>query len=114
MASDKPRRPVGVLENPHDVDLKPSKIPLVAQYSMLGLFLLAVVVSGGFAIMEHWRRATFTLGAALVWLAVVRFTCDSKVLSVLAVRSRRFDVAFTTTVGALILFLSGTVDSLGS
>jgi len=108
------QKPANILDNPHDVGLKPSKLPLTAQYGCLGLFLLAIVVSGGFAVMEHWRRATFTLGAGLVWLSVVRLTCDSKVLSVLAVRSRKFDAIFTSVVGAFILFLSSSVDSLGS
>ena len=107
------QKPANILDNPHDVGLKPSKLPLTAQYGCLGLFLLAIVVSGGFAVMEHWRRATFTLGAGLVWLSVVRLTCDSKVLSVL-VRSRKFDAIFTSVVGAFILFLSASVDSLGS
>ena len=62
----------------------------------------------------NWRRATFTLGAGLVWLSVVRLTCDSKVLSVLAVRSQKFDAIFTSVIGAFILFLSSSVDSLGS
>ena len=108
------QKPANILDNPHDIDLKPSKLPLTAQYGCMGLFLLAIVVSGGFAVMEHWRRATFTLGAGLVWLSVVRLTCDSKVLSVLAVRSRKFDAIFTSVVGAFILFLSSSVDSLGS
>lgn len=108
------QKPANILDNPHDVGLKPSKLPLMAQYGCLGLFLLAIVVSGGFAVMEHWRRATFTLGAGLVWLSVVRLTCDSKVLSVLAVRSRKFDAIFTSVIGAFILFLSSSVDSLGS
>ena len=109
------QKPVNnILDNPHDVGLKPSRLPLTAQYGCLGLFLLAIVVSGGFAVMEHWRRATFTLGAGLVWLSVVRLTCDSKVLSVLAVRSQKFDAIFTSVVGAFILFLSSSVDSLGS
>ena len=110
----KAEKPESSEHNPHDVGLKPSKLPLTAQYGCLGLFLLAIVVSGGFAVMEHWRRATFTLGAGLVWLSVVRLTCDSKVLSVLAVRSRKFDAIFTSVVGAFILFLSASVDSLGS
>ncbi|MFC2261067.1 DUF3017 domain-containing protein [Corynebacterium matruchotii] len=108
------QKPANILDNPHDVGLKPSKLPLTVQYGCLGLFLLAIVVSGGFAVMEHWRRATFTLGAGLVWLSVVRLTCDSKVLSVLAVRSQKFDAIFTSVIGAFILFLSSSVDSLGS
>ena len=88
------QKPANILDNPHDVGLKPSKLPLTAQYGCLGL--------------------TFTLGAGLVWLSVVRLTCDSKVLSVLAVRSRKFDAIFTSVIGAFILFLSSSVDSLGS
>ena len=108
------QKPANILDNPHDVGLKPSKLPLTAQYGCLGLFLLAIVVSGGFAVMEHWRRATFTLGAGLVWVSVARLTCDSKVLSVLAVRSRKFDAIFTSVVGAFILIQSASVDTLGS
>ena len=108
------QKPANILDNPHDVGLKPSKLPLTAQYGCLGLFLLAIVVSGGFAVMEHWRRATFTLGAGLVGLSVVRLTCDSTVLSVLAVRSRKFAAIFTSVLGAFRLFRSSSVDSLGS
>ena len=64
--------------------------------------------------MEHWRRATFILGAAMVWLAVVRRTCDSHRVGVFAVRSRRFDSIFSAVIGAALLWLSASVDALGS
>lgn len=102
------------LSNPHDVHLRPSRLPRALQWAMLGAFVLLVVGSGIYAVTEHWRRATFSLGVAMLWLAVVRLSCDSKVLGVFAVRSRSFDATFTALLGAAMLFLSASVDSLGS
>jgi len=45
---------------------------------------------------------------------VVRLTCDSRRVGVLAVRSRRFDACFTGLLGAVMAFLAFSVDSLGS
>ena len=77
-------------------------------------FIAGVALSGGYAIFEYWRRATFLLGLALLWLTVVRLTCDSSRVGVLAVRSRRFDATFTGVIGALMAFLAYSVDALGS
>ena len=103
-----------LLSNPHDKDLTPSTVPLTLQRAGLVIFVVGMVVSGVFSITEHWRRATFSLGATLVWLSVLRLTCDSQVLGVLAVRSRKFDAVFTALGGAAMLFLSASVDALGS
>ncbi|MBP3088682.1 DUF3017 domain-containing protein [Corynebacterium sp. sy017] len=100
--------------NPHDKGLPPSKIPQLAQYAFVVLFVILVVLSGLFSLTEHWRRATFTLGIALMWLAAVRASCDSQVLGILAVRSRRFDMVFSACCGLLIIFFSLSIDSLGS
>lgn len=81
---------------------------------MAALLVVGVVASGVFAATEHWRRATFTLGAAMVWLAVMRVSCDSKVIGLVAVRSRRFDALFCTVLGAAMMWLAWSVDSLGS
>lgn len=100
--------------NPHDANLPPSRVPAAAQWVGLALFVVLAVLSGVFSLTEHWRRATFTLGAAMLWLTALRLTCDSAKLGVLAVRSRTFDAAFTGALGAAMLFLSASVDSLGS
>ena len=102
------------LDNPHDLDAPPSRLPLWAQRAGIVLFLFGVGVAGGYALTEHWRRATFILGASLLWLAVVRLTCDSRLVGVFAVRSRRFDALFATALGGLMVFLSASVDALGS
>src|SRR5699024_11330412 len=62
------------------------------------------------SLMEHWRRATFILGAAMIWLAVVRRTCDSHRVGVFAVRSRRFDMSFSVAIGAALVWLSASVE----
>ncbi|ANH23224.1 Uncharacterized protein CpE55_0472 [Corynebacterium pseudotuberculosis] len=76
--------------------------------------MIAVAISGVYSLTEHWRRATFVLGTALLWLAVLRLTCDSKVLGVLSIRSRAFDVMYASAVGGAMVFLSYSIDSLGS
>ncbi|AKK04948.1 putative DUF3017 family protein [Corynebacterium mustelae] len=114
MGEETTQKLITPLDNPHDVDLKPSVVPRGLQYAAMVVFVIAVIASGVFSFTEHWRRATFTLGVALLWLSLVRITCDSKVLWVLAVRSRHFDAAYTALGGALMVFLASSVDSLGS
>ena len=102
------------VSNPHDIHVKPSPLPGWLQWVFIALFGLGVVASGVMSLMEHWRRATFLLGAAMIWLAVMRRTCDSDRVGVFAVRSRRFDMAFSTALGAALVWLSASVDALGS
>lgn len=102
------------LDNPHDLSVRPSRLPRWVQWGFLGWFVLGVMVASVFALTEHWRRATFVLGASLLWLAVVRYTCDSRIVGVFAVRSRRFDAAFCIALGGMMAFLAASVDALGS
>lgn len=109
-----PLTPSGRLDNPHDRGLAPSPLPVTAQRILVGVFVLAVVVATLFAVTEHWRRATFTLGVSMIYLAVLRLTCDSRIMGLLAVRSRRFDAFYCTALGGTMAFLAASVDSLGS
>ena len=109
-----PAAPPVSLANPHDAHLKPSPLPPVVQWVAIGMVVAAVAVSGIFAVSEHWRRATMLLGGAFMWLAVVRLTCDSSRVGVLAVRSRRFDACFTGILGAAMVFMAFSIDALGS
>ncbi|WJY96874.1 hypothetical protein CFOUR_02180 [Corynebacterium fournieri] len=102
------------LDNPHDRGNAASPLPLAVQRAMVALFVVGFVLSGVYAATEHWRRATFTLGAAMLWLTLMRLTCDSKVIGLVAVRSKRYDAMFTTALGAAMLWLSWSVDALGS
>ncbi|MBV7282827.1 DUF3017 domain-containing protein [Corynebacterium sp. TAE3-ERU30] len=100
--------------NPHDRALPPSPLPLRLQRALMGVFVLGLIVAAVFLFSDHWRRATFVFGASLVLLSGIRYVCDSHVLGVLAVRSRRFDVAFTAVVGGLMMYISASIDALGS
>ncbi|QNE88998.1 DUF3017 domain-containing protein [Corynebacterium incognita] len=102
------------LSNPHDFNNAPSRLPAWAQWTGIAVFGLLFAASGFWALTEHWRRATFALGVGMLWLAVLRLTCDSDKMGILAVRSRRFDAAFSAALGALMAFLSASVDALGS
>lgn len=106
--------PSALLDNPHDIGNAPSKLPAWGQWGMVALFAAGLVVAGAFALTEHWRRATFTLGASLVWLTLMRLTCDSKVIGLVAVRSKRFDAIFTAALGSAMMWLAWSVDALGS
>ncbi|OFP33921.1 hypothetical protein HMPREF2990_11025 [Corynebacterium sp. HMSC071B10] len=86
----------------------------MVQWALVALFVVGFVASGLFAATEHWRRATFTLGASMLWLAALRYLCDSRILGLLAVRSRKADAAFCTLCGLGMVTLAWTVDSLGS
>lgn len=102
------------LDNPHDLGNPPSRLPLWLQRGMVIAFVVIVIASGLFALTAHWRRATFALGVGMMWLAVLRLTCDSQVIGLFAVRSRRFDVTFCTLLGATMAYLAASVDALGS
>ncbi|MDO4910070.1 MAG: DUF3017 domain-containing protein [Corynebacterium sp.] len=108
-----PKRP-DPLFNPHDVNLPPSFLPTPVQWVGMAIFYILLVAVVLLIVLERWRRSTFTLGVAMVWLAVMRAACDSRVLGIFAVRSRFFDCIFNILVGAGLLFFSTSVDSLGS
>lgn len=103
-----------LLNNPHDDPRRQSPLPVAVQRLAVALFVLLVAVSGLFALGEHWRRATFTLGVAVVALGGLRVVCDSRILGSFSVRSRKFDVVFAAAVGGAMMFLSASVDALGS
>lgn len=102
------------LDNPHDLRNRPSPLPRWLQYAMIAVFVAGFTAASLFSATEHWRRATFTLGATMLWLGIMRLSCDSKVIGLLAVRSKRFDVLFCTALGAAMMWLAYSVDSLGS
>lgn len=102
------------LANPHDLKNPPSRVPKWAQLAGVVALLVLLAVCAGWAFTEHWRRATFGLGLAMIWVAVLRLCCDSHVISLIAVRSKRFDVLFSTLLGAAMVWLSVSIDSLGS
>ncbi|MDO4910319.1 MAG: DUF3017 domain-containing protein [Corynebacterium sp.] len=113
-AQNTAKNAVDPLFNPHDVNLPASFLPRRVQQAAMGGFFLALIMVIVFIGLERWRRSTFTLALAMGWLALVRATCDSRILGIFAVRSRFFDCFFNLVLAAGLMFLSVSVDSLGS
>lgn len=84
----------------------------MVQRVLVGIFVVAVVVTAVLLIMDRWRRGSFVIGSALIYLGMIRWMVDSEYLGVLAVRSRKFDSWFTILLGAATVFLAISVDAL--
>ncbi len=81
---------------------------------MFGALFVGLGAAAMFLGLERWRRATFTLGATMIWLGLIRQWLPDSLLGVFSVRSRRFDLFFCGLLGAGMIFLSVSVDALGS
>lgn len=103
-----------LLDNPHDVELPASRVTRNLQMLSVVLFLAMIVAGVVLIFTDHWRRGTWAVGAAMVWLGLIRWWVESRILGVFAVRSRKFDSAFCLVVGAILLFTAISVDALGS
>lgn len=103
-----------LLDNPHDIDLPASKVTRNLQMLSVVLFLVMIIAGVVLIFTDHWRRGTGAVGAGMVWLGVIRWWVESRILGVFAVRSRNFDSVFCLAVGAILLFTAISVDSLGS
>lgn len=72
--------------------------------------VLALIVAGlVLAILDHWRRGSVALAAGAALAAVLRLILPARLAGVLAVRSRRFDVAFLILVTALLVVMAFAV-----
>lgn len=103
-----------LLANPHDRAVSPSPLSAAVQRMLVSAFVGILIVVFGLILMNRWRRGVFILGFAMIYLAVVRWLVDSKILGVLAVRSRKFDSAFSASLGATMMLIAFGVESLGS
>ncbi|WP_287861864.1 DUF3017 domain-containing protein [Corynebacterium sp.] len=103
-----------LLDNPHDRNNPPSRLSRTVQMALLGLFVLMLLAVIALLLVDRWRRASVMLGSAMLYLAVLRLLLDSHMLGILAVRSRRFDTAFTAAIGFGILWIAVSVDPLVS
>ena len=84
-----------------------------AQWPILtvaAIFVLALVlVAAGF-----WRRGALLIGIGVGVAAGLRLLLPEDRVGVLAVRSRRLDVATMATVCAAVVFIAWTIDPLGT
>ncbi|KAB1504575.1 DUF3017 domain-containing protein [Corynebacterium sp. 320] len=101
-----------MLENPHDRAVPASKLGSGLQRALVFLFVAALVGVAVLLLLDHWRRGSMLLSLALVYLGLIRWVVDSRIMGVLAVRSRKFDCCFTLSLGVMIGFLALSVDPL--
>lgn len=76
--------------------------------------LAVVLVAAVFVLADRWRRGAFVFGLATLLAAGFRLCLAPEDVGVLAVRGQRFDVAAMTTVGVAIVWLSVSIDPLGT
>lgn len=70
-------------------------LPVAAVLAVLAVGLIL-------ALADHWRRGSAALAAAAALAALLRLALPTRMVGVLAVRSRPFDVAFLLAVTALL------------
>ncbi|AGP31472.1 DUF3017 domain-containing protein [Corynebacterium terpenotabidum] len=103
-----------LLANPHDVDVPASRVTKNLQMLSVVLFLVVIIAGVVLILADHWRKGTVAVGGGMIWLGLIRWWVDSRILGVFAVRSRKFDSVFCILVGVLLLFVSISVDPLDS
>lgn len=82
-------------------------LPIVA----VSLVVLAALV---LVLADRWRRGAFIFGCAALLAAVLRLCLPENRVGTLHVRSRVFDVLALGSVGGAIVFLSLSIDPLGT
>ena len=80
----------------------------VLTVAAIGL-VAAVLVAAGF-----WRRGAVMIGIGVGVAAGLRLLLPADRVGVLAVRSRRLDVASMVTLSAAVLYIAWTIDPLGT
>ncbi|ACV77683.1 DUF3017 domain-containing protein [Nakamurella multipartita] len=72
--------------------------------------VLAIVAFGLVLIaLAYWRRGTAALALAMLLAGLLRAVLSERVIGVLAVRGKGFDVSFYLLVGAMMATLAVTV-----
>lgn len=82
----------------------------------LPLLAVLVVIAGALVLVvaDRWRRGSFVLGIATILAAGFRLCLPENRVGLLAVRGRSFDVSALALVGGAIVFLSSSIDPLGT
>ncbi|MEJ6019002.1 DUF3017 domain-containing protein [Corynebacterium sp. H113] len=102
-------------ENPHTHEVaRGEHWPARVQYALYGLLFAGFGAFIVFLGLERWRRATFILGITMLYLAGLRQFLPDSLLGIMSVRSRNFDMWFNGCLGIGLVFLSVSVDALGS
>ncbi|MEG9226775.1 DUF3017 domain-containing protein [Aeromicrobium sp. Sec7.5] len=74
------------------------------------VLLLLVMLGLGLVALGYWRRGILVIGATFLVSATLRAVVPEEHKGLLAVRSRGFDIAWTTLLGASLLVLGVVID----
>lgn len=72
-----------------------------------------VVLAVVFVAWDRWRRGALFFGGATLLAAAFRLCLPTARVGLLAVRSKPFDVAALSLLGAAIVFIAATINTLG-
>jgi cation transport ATPase len=76
--------------------------------------VLLLLVAAVLVEIDRWRRGGAVIGFAVIVAAVLRAALPTNRAGLLAVRGRVFDVVVLALVGAAILWVSWTINPLGT
>lgn len=70
--------------------------------------IVLAIVAGGLVLiaLAHWRRGTVALGVAMLLAGLLRLLLSDRVIGVLAVRGKVFDVGFYALTGVAMMVLA--------
>ncbi|QLY31968.1 DUF3017 domain-containing protein [Nocardia huaxiensis] len=77
---------------------------------LVGAVLVVAVV---FLAWDRWRRGTYVIGGATLLAAALRMMLPTERAGLLAVRSKRFDVAWMAVLGGATIAVAATISTLG-
>lgn len=80
----------------------------------LVLVLTGIVAAVMLMVFDRWRRGAFAIGIVALAAVALRAVLPEHRIGLLAIRSRWFDMACYALTGAVIIWLSLSVDSLGT
>ncbi len=75
---------------------------------------LIFVAAFGLVIAGYWRRGALVLGIGVAVAAALRIALTDERAGLLAVRTKTIDFVTTATVSAAVLYISATIDPLGT
>lgn len=84
-----------------------------AQWPILAVGLIFVAAFGLVA-ASYWRRGALLIGIGVAVAAALRLLLSEDRAGLLAVRSRIADFVTMAGVSAVVMFIAGTIDPLGT
>jgi hypothetical protein len=75
---------------------------------------LSVLAAFGLVVAGYWRRGALLLAIGVGAAAALRLALSDEQAGLLVVRSRTIDIATTAAVSAALVYISLTIDPLGT